>query len=35
MADVQIDVDSLAALLEHAKRVGTLEQWADVALDWA
>ncbi len=35
MTTVPVDATNLKALHEHAKRIGALAQWADVAVEWA
>lgn len=33
--NVPINVGSLLALRDHARRVGTLDEWSDLAIKWA
>ena len=35
MGTVKIDASGLRVLRDHAKRLGTLEAWSELVLEWA
>ncbi len=34
MSTAQVDIEQMRALLEHARAIGTVDKWCELALDW-